>query len=139
MKINTFLVIASVAFLFSGCWTVSETEYPDVEVAVVKKAEGRYCAKCLPQAESHKLLFETAKKAVETIAGKKPVAIPEKIMMEVTFQQTCMADGAERVTGTKRTGPMTVTYECSSMREYTRMRQVIFLAAAEFYDRRFEK
>ena len=111
--------------------------YPDVEVAVVKKAEGRYCAKCLPQAESHKLLFETAKKAVETIVDKKPVAIPEKIMMEVTFQQTCMADGAERVTGTKRTGPMTVTYECSSMREYTRMRQVIFLAAAEFYDRRF--
>ena len=33
MKINAFLFITSVAILLSGCWTVSETEYPDVEVA----------------------------------------------------------------------------------------------------------
>ena len=33
MKINAFLFITSVSILLSGCWTVSETEYPDVEVA----------------------------------------------------------------------------------------------------------
>ena len=32
MKINTFLVAALASSLFSGCWTVSETEYPDLEV-----------------------------------------------------------------------------------------------------------
>ena len=32
MKINTCLAACSVSLLFSGCWTVSETEYPDVEV-----------------------------------------------------------------------------------------------------------
>ena len=32
MKINTCLAACSVCLLFSGCWTVSETEYPDVEV-----------------------------------------------------------------------------------------------------------
>ena len=33
MKINTLFVVASASLAFSGCWTVSETEYPDVEVA----------------------------------------------------------------------------------------------------------
>ena len=33
MKINTLLAAGSLALSFSGCWTVSETEYPDVEVA----------------------------------------------------------------------------------------------------------
>ena len=33
MKINTLLVAGSIAVLLAGCWTVSETEYPDVEVA----------------------------------------------------------------------------------------------------------
>ena len=33
MKTNNFLFVASVSILLSGCWTVSETEYPDVEVA----------------------------------------------------------------------------------------------------------
>ena len=33
MKINTLLVVGTISLLVSGCWTVSETEYPDVEVA----------------------------------------------------------------------------------------------------------
>lgn len=33
MKINTLLFAGSVSLVLSGCWTVSETEYPDVEVA----------------------------------------------------------------------------------------------------------
>ena len=33
MKINTLFAAVSVSLLISGCWTVSETEFPDVEVA----------------------------------------------------------------------------------------------------------
>ena len=33
MKINTLLFAGSVSLILSGCWTVSETEFPDVEVA----------------------------------------------------------------------------------------------------------
>ena len=33
MKINTLSVVASVSLLITGCWTVSEPEFPDVEVA----------------------------------------------------------------------------------------------------------
>ena len=32
MKTNTLLVAGAISLLFAGCWTVSETEYPDVEV-----------------------------------------------------------------------------------------------------------
>ena len=111
--------------------------YNDVEVAAVKKAEGRYCAKCLPKAECRKLLVDTAKRAVETAKLKKCVPIPENLTMGVVFQQTCMADGAERVNGVNRISAMEISYECSSMTEYMQMRQVIFQAAAEFYDKRF--
>lgn len=33
MKTNTLLIAVSVSFIFSGCWTISESEYPDVEAA----------------------------------------------------------------------------------------------------------
>lgn len=110
---------------------------PEVEVAVVKKAEGRYCARCLPKKESHEVLRDTTRKAIQGIGNKKCLAIPKDIILEVTFRQTCMADGSERVKGVKRVGPMTVTYRCESMKEYMEMRQVIFRAAAGFYDPRF--
>ena len=109
----------------------------DVEVAVVKKAEGRFCAKCLPKAESKRLLTDTARRAVSTIQERCCVEVPESPVLEITFQQTCMADGTMRVKDIKRTGPMTIEYACSSMSEVMDMRQVISDAAAEFFDRRF--
>ena len=110
---------------------------PDVEVAVVKKAEGRFCAKCLPKAESKRLLTDTARRAVSTIQERCCVEVPESPVLEITFQQTCMADGTMRVKDIKRIGPMTIEYACSSMSEVMDMRQVISDAAAEFFDRRF--
>ena len=110
---------------------------PCTEVAAVKKAEGRYCAKCLPKAACRTLLTETAKKAAETISEKKCVEVPESPVMEITFQQTCMADGTMRVKDIRRTGPMTVEFSCDSMSQVMDMRQIISDAAGEFYDRRF--
>jgi len=110
---------------------------PEVEVAVVKKAEGRFCAKCLPKAVSRRLLTDTAFKAVSSLAQRHCMAIPESPVLEITFQQTCMADGTMRVKNIRRTGPMTVEYTCTSMSEVMDMRQVISDAAGEFFDRRF--
>lgn len=110
----------------------------DVEVAVVKYAQGRYCAKCLPKQKSLELIRSTAKHAAENAKDKCCVKLPEgDITMEITFQQTVMADGAMRVKGIKRKGPMTVSYVCGNMKEYMEMRQVIFRAASESYDPRF--
>lgn len=111
--------------------------YSDVEVATVKKAEGRYCAKCLPKMEAKQLICQTAERAVSLINAKKCVEVPKELQMEITFQQVCMADGAMRVKAIRRAGAMSVVYTCASMKELMEMRQVIFLAAAEFYDKRF--
>ena len=39
MKANTFLVVGAFSALFAGCWTISETEYPDVEVARLSRGK----------------------------------------------------------------------------------------------------
>ncbi len=109
----------------------------EAEIAVVKYAQGRYSAKCLPRKAGLDLIYAKAKRAAENAKAVSCAKIPEKITMEITFQQTVMAEGAERVRGIVRKGPMTVTYKCANMKEYMEMRQVIFRAAGEFYDPRF--
>ena len=39
MKTNTLLVASVFSILFAGCWTISETEYPNVEVARLPKGK----------------------------------------------------------------------------------------------------
>ena len=50
---------------------------PEVEVAVVKKAEGRFCAKCLPKAVSRRLLTDTAFKAVSSLKQRSCMNVPQ--------------------------------------------------------------
>lgn len=109
----------------------------NAEVAVVKKAEGRYCAKGIPLGVSNSLLASTAEKTVRSFQSRTCMTVPETLNLEVTFQQTCMADGASRVEGVRRIGSMSVSYLCTSMKELMKVRQIILLGAAEFYDSRF--
>ena len=108
--------------------------YKDVETVVVKYAEGRFSARCLPRALTQKSLTETAEKAVKNASKKIPVSVPSKLHMEIEFQQVNLADGAMRVKGIKRVGPFTVGIDCSDMTELMATRQVIFNSAAGFYN-----
>ena len=106
---------------------------PEAETAVVKYAQGRYCAECLPRAESQKLLRDTAEKAVRTAREKKPFPVKagEKLEMTVTFRQTCMADGAEKLPGVRRTGAMSVAVEAENMEELMGLRQIEIAAGGD--------
>ncbi len=106
----------------------------DVETVIVKQAEGRFCATCLPREVSQKMLEEAAFKAVKNIAKITPVEVPEVINMEITFQQVNLADGAMRVPGTSRIDAMTVGISANTMDEIMAIRQVIFNAASGFYN-----
>lgn len=108
--------------------------YPDVETVVVKHAEGRFCATCLPRAQTQEMLRATAEKAVRAIGEKKPVAVPKNPEMEITFQQVNLADGAMRVHGIKRVDSMTVAIGAENMDELMALRQVVFNAAGGFYN-----
>ena len=65
---------------------------------------------------------------------KKPVAVPDSLEMEITFQQVNLADGAMRVTGTRRADAMTVAVKAANMEQLMAVRQVLFNAAAGFYN-----
>ena len=108
--------------------------YQEVETVVVKYAEGRFCARCLPRIKTQDMLVETAEKAVRQAKEKKPVAVPDSLEMEITFQQVNLADGAMRVTGTRRADAMTVAVKAADMEQLMAVRQVLFNAAAGFYN-----
>ena len=108
--------------------------YQEVETVVVKYAEGRFCARCLPRIKTQDMLVETAEKAVRQAKEKKPVAVPDSLEMEITFQQVNLADGAMRVTGTRRADAMTVAVKAAEMEQLKAVRQGLFNAAAGFYN-----
>lgn len=108
--------------------------YADVETVVVKYAQGRFCARCLPREQTQRMIRETAEKAVRLAGEKKPVAVPQNPRMEITFQQVNLADGAMRVPGTERTGAMSVAVGAKDMDELMALRQVVFGAGSDFYN-----
>lgn len=108
--------------------------YQDVETVVVKYAEGRFCARCLPRIKTQDLLVEATEKAVRQAKEKKPVAVPSSPEMEITFQQVNLADGAMRVPGIRRVDAMTVAVTAANMEELMAVRQAVFNSAAGFYN-----
>jgi D-amino peptidase len=110
---------------------------PATETVVVKHAEGRFSARCLPINESLKMLRETAMKAVRSASKKRPVATPDAPELEIVFQQVNLADGAMRVWGTVRKDAFTVSIKCADMIELMTTRQTVCQAAAGFYNTAF--
>ena len=108
--------------------------YEEVETVVVKYAEGRFCARCLPRIKTQDMLVETAESAVRRAKEKRPAAVPAPLVMEITFQQVNLADGAMRVPGTRRLDAMTVAAGAADMEQLMALRQVIFNSAAGFYN-----
>ncbi|MGF6376108.1 D-amino peptidase [Clostridiales Family XIII bacterium PM5-7] len=116
-----------------GLDTEARAFYPEIETAVVKHAEGRFCARCLPRAQTQTMLRETAERAVASAKTKKPVIVPKELTLEVTFRQVNLADGAMRVSGARRIDALTVAIDSPNMEDLMGTRQVLFEAAQEFY------
>lgn len=110
----------------------AEAFCPGVETVIVKYAEGRFCARCLPRSRTQKMLRDTAEKAVRTAKERKPVEVPVSPEIQVSFQKVNFADGAMRVPGVRRIDPLTVASGADNMEILMGLRQVIFNAAYEF-------
>lgn len=63
----------------------------DLEAAVVKTSIDRVVAHCLPPAQSHPILREAGKRAVEKIPTSKPLEFQSPVTLEVTFKTTPQA------------------------------------------------
>jgi D-amino peptidase len=101
-----------------------------VETVVVKQAVGRFAARSVSPVESCRRIHEGAIAALGR--PHAPFRIPSPVRLEVDFALTQMADMAELVPGSVRTGGRTVAYAHEDYREiYRAFRALYNLAAIE--------
>ena len=104
----------------------------EIEVAQVKKAQGRMAAEGLPPAVTASLIEESARRAVINLrSGKapKPFKVSAPIRMTIEFEQSDMADRASLMPHTKRTVDRRVEYVADSMVDiYLAFRALMALA-----------
>jgi D-amino peptidase len=95
-----------------------------VEAVVVKHAVGRFAARSVSPAESCRRIREGATAALRR--RHEPLELPPPIRLEVEFALTQMADMAELVPGSVRTGGRTVEYAHDDYREVFRAWRALY-------------
>ena len=99
-----------------------------VETVVVKHAVGRFAARSVAPAEACRRIREGATAA---LARKhRPLVLEPPIRLEVDFALTQMADMAELVPGSVRTGGRTVEYVHDDYREVFRAWRALYNLAS---------
>lgn len=102
----------------------------NVETVRVKEGIGRYAARCISPSKSHKLIKETASKALKNLKQFKPYKIKPPIKLEIVFVNTGMTQMAELVPTAKRTNGRTVSFTSNDYLEtFKAMNAMIELAA----------
>jgi D-amino peptidase len=101
-----------------------------VETVIVKHAVGRFAARSVAPVEACRLIREGAAAALQR--RHTPFTFPSPVRLEVDFALTQMADMAELVPGSVRTGGRTVAYEHQDYREVFRAWRALYnLAGVE--------
>jgi D-amino peptidase len=99
-----------------------------VETVVVKHAVGRFAARSVAPTEACRRIREGV--AAALARRHAPLVLPPPIRLEVDFQLTQMADMAELVPGSVRTGGRTVTYTHEDYREVFRAWRALYNLAS---------
>jgi D-amino peptidase len=104
----------------------------DLEIAVVKRATGRYSAECLTPEATHKVITEAAKRAVTNLKRRhapEPFIVDTPVLVTVDFMTSDMADRALRMPGTQRDGTR-VSIEVPDLQiAYSAFRTIVGLAS----------
>jgi D-amino peptidase len=103
----------------------------DIETAVVKQANGRFSAECLPPGVTQELIYAAARRAVERLANDEvpePFVLDMPIRLTVEFFSSDMADRAALVPYTERAGAR-LSFEAPEMTAaYRAFRAMVTLA-----------
>ena len=100
--------LAMVSGDFAAC-AEARCQFGNLETAVVKNAEGRNRAACLPPDEAESRIYDAALRAVKRISEFRPFRVLLPAVIEVEYNRTDYADAvAERRADVERTGPRTV-------------------------------
>ncbi|MEI6290011.1 MAG: M55 family metallopeptidase [Chloroflexota bacterium] len=106
----------------------------NIETAVVKQANGRFSAECLPPSVTQTLITDSARKAVKTVtngsAAYKIFVVNNPVVVCVEFRASENADKAIRVPGSRRNG-LKVSIEAVNMDiAYSAFRTLVSLSNA---------
>jgi D-amino peptidase len=99
-----------------------------VEAVIVKQAVGRFAARSVSPAESCRRIREGAAAALRR--KHQPLVLERPVRLEVEFALTQMADMAELVPGSVRTGGRTLEYRHDDYREVFRAWRAFYNLAA---------
>ena len=105
----------------------------DMETAIVKQANGRYAAECLPPQVTQELIFMSAARAVTRLQDgdvPDPFVLDTPVRVTVEFFTSDMADRASKIPFTQRDGTRVslTTQEMASA--YSGFRSMVTLALA---------
>ena len=93
--------------------------FGNIETAVVKTADGRNRAVCIPEEESDRLISEAAKRAVERVGEFRPFYVALPAVIEVEYNRTDYADAVMARGGKlERISPRTVRKTVGEIKTY---------------------
>lgn len=97
--------------------TVAEARelLPHVEGVAVKRALGRYSARCIHPARAQAALRAAAGSVAPRAAAARPVSMPGPVEVTVQFKDTGGAESARRMPGVEPVGDDTVRVRCPDM------------------------
>ncbi len=104
-----------------------------LETAIVKQARGRFAAECLTPSEAQEQIFQSARRAVESLAegdAPDPYVVDTPVSMTVEFFQSDMTDRAARLPGSQRAGLRLAFTSPDMVAAYASFRAAVALAAA---------
>jgi D-amino peptidase len=101
----------------------------ELEVAIVKRAVGRYAAKTLTPQNAQELIQKMTKIALEKRNKIKPFKQKAPYRFDVNFLRSSMADGAELIPQVERTGGRSVRFVIDDyIKGFKLLRALIYLA-----------
>jgi D-amino peptidase len=111
------------------CDQTKESLGGELEVAIVKRAIGRYAATSYSPQKAQELIQEKTKIALEKKKKPKPFKMRAPYRFEVDFLRSSMADGAELIPQVERTGGRSVRFVIDDYIEgFKLLRAIIYLA-----------
>ena len=98
--------------------TVAEAkaELPEIEGVVVKRALGRYTARCLHPERARELIRQGAALAVRKAPEAKPFPAPSPVRVRLQFKETGSAESAARAASVSLVADDTVEFESENMK-----------------------
>jgi D-amino peptidase len=115
----------------TACRQMSEL-LGDIEVAIVKRASGRFAAECLAPQVSQELIYEAAGRSVERLAEgfvTDPFILDTPVRVTVEFVTSDMADRASKIPYTQR-DRRCVSFSAQEMAlAYSAFRSMVMMAS----------